>query len=454
MRGNIARTVRWFGRSIGLAALVALAGCLGTMGDSPEVEDEGAGEPEEEVEPPPEEEGEPYVMGEDELPLEEESIDEEAFEQSEADWYQTSTTTTVADLVAARGCSTGPTMPLNAQIAAQMNCIEGGFFERIDDIPNVELGAGAAPYLQAPAAAALRRVAAAKPGSTLSISSSWRSVVQQYVLYNWRGSCGIGVAAAPGGSNHESGLAIDVPLDTTTTFRSALKTNRFRWYCDATNRGRSSGCADRPHHDYIGGGADLRSRSVLAFQQLWNRAHPEDRIAEDGDYGPATAARIRQAPVGGFATGTTCEPEPAPVCGDGACGEAEDCETCAEDCGDCPPVCADGTCEEGETCSSCPADCGACPVACGNGTCESGETCEACPADCGACPEPSGCGPAVHGDNGDPCTEDPETWRCVTSERWDDTISQVCRDGEWITFEIHPRDCDACCGDYSSACRP
>jgi hypothetical protein len=454
VRGNIARSIRRIGHSVGLTALMALAGCLGTMGESPEVEDEGV---EGEVEPPEGEEGEPYVMGEDELPLEEESIDESVFEQGVAEWYQTSTTTTVGDLVSAHGCSTGPTMPLNAQIAEQMNCIEGGYFARIDDIANVDLGAGATPFLQAPAAAALRRAAETRPSSTLSISSSWRSVVQQYVLYSWRGSCGISAAAAPGGSNHESGLAIDVPLDTTTTFRTALKTNRFRWYCDATNGGRSSGCGDRPHHDYIGGGTDLRSRSVLAFQQLWNRAHPEDRIAEDGAYGPATAARIRRAPVGGFATGTTCEPEPTDFCGNGTCGDAESCESCPDDCGACLPVCADGVCEADETCSSCPADCGDCPTVCGNGSCETGETCEACPGDCGACPEPAGCDVDGHGgvgENGDPCAEAPETWRCVTSERWDDTISQVCRGGRWVTFELHPRDCAACCGEYSIACRP
>lgn len=462
MRMNIARSLQWLGGSVGLAALVALAGCLGTMGDTPAVEGDGREAPEgERSTGEGEGEGEPYVMTEGELPLEEESIDEDAFEESTASWYQTSTTTTVGDVVTARGCSTAPTMPLNEQIAAQMNCIEDGFFERIDDIPNVDLGAGATPYLQAPAAAALRRVAAAKPGSTLSVTSSWRSVVQQYVLYSWRGSCGVATAATPGHSNHESGLSIDVPLDTTTTFRSALKTNRFRWYCDATNRGRSSGCGDRPHHDYIGGGADLRSRSVLAFQQLWNRAHPEDRIAEDGDYGPATAARIRRAPVAGFPTGTTCEPEPADVCGDGVCDEAEDCESCAADCGDCPPepVCGDGVCDEAEDCESCVADCGDCPLepVCGDGACDAGETCDACAADCGACPEPTGCGVEGHGgagENGDPCAEAPETWRCVTSARWGDTISQVCRGGEWVTFEIRPRDCDACCGAYSIACRP
>ena len=47
---------------------------------------------------------------------------------------------------------------------------------------------------------------------------------------------------------------------------------------------------------------------VMAFQRLWNRNHPEDIIAEDGDYGPATAARIERSPADGFPRGPTCAP--------------------------------------------------------------------------------------------------------------------------------------------------
>jgi hypothetical protein len=42
---------------------------------------------------------------------------------------------------------------------------------------------------------------------------------------------------------------------------------------------------------------------VHAFQRLWNRNHPSDTIAEDGAYGPMTAARIARSPSGGFAIG-------------------------------------------------------------------------------------------------------------------------------------------------------
>lgn len=56
------------------------------------------------------------------------------------------------------------------------------------------------------------------------------------------------------------------------------------------------------------------------------------------------------------------------------------------------------------------------------------------------------------GENGDPCYEPRNTWRCASSAVWDTYISQVCRDGIWLTYHIDPEDCDACCSDYSEAC--
>ena len=217
---------------------------------------------------------------------------------------------TVDELIQARACSTGPTMGLNAQIAEEINCIRPGMFANISDIPNVRLGAGASPFVQGTAARGLRAAAAANPQATFQINSSWRSVVQQYILKRWEGSCGIRIAATPGRSRHESGLALDVPTSTTDRFHSTLSGNGWTWYCDRTNGGRLSGCGDPPHWDFFNG-TDLRSYSVRAFQRLWNNAHPEDRIAEDGAYGPQTAARIRRAPLGGFTTGTTCAAPPA-----------------------------------------------------------------------------------------------------------------------------------------------
>lgn len=44
----------------------------------------------------------------------------------------------------------------------------------------------------------------------------------------------------------------------------------------------------------------------------------------------------------------------APRCGDGACGAAETCRSCATDCASCGQLCGDGICDSGETC---PGDC-------------------------------------------------------------------------------------------------
>jgi hypothetical protein len=54
--------------------------------------------------------------------------------------------------------------------------------------------------------------------------------------------------------------------------------------------------------------------------------------------------------------------EAGSFCDDGTCNSDEDCETCPEDCGDCPviPYCGDSTCDANEDCSSCPGDCGEC----------------------------------------------------------------------------------------------
>lgn len=52
----------------------------------------------------------------------------------------------------------------------------------------------------------------------------------------------------------------------------------------------------------------------------------------------------------------TCEAIGA-VCGNGLCEEGENCETCAEDCGECQGVCGDGICDASENLDSCYEDC-------------------------------------------------------------------------------------------------
>ena len=51
---------------------------------------------------------------------------------------------------------------------------------------------------------------------------------------------------------------------------------------------------------------DQRENSVLAFQKLWNLNNPNDKIAEDGQYGPNTEKRLQKSPIEGFAKDSTC----------------------------------------------------------------------------------------------------------------------------------------------------
>ena len=211
-------------------------------------------------------------------------------------------------MVARTACSTAGVRPLAEQLLAEVECQRPGTLARIDDIPNVSLGAGALPKLNLGGASALRQ-AVSGGGGTLAISSSTRATAQQYVLRYWydnhRCTDVVAIAAMPGRSNHESGLAIDVPAY--STWRSRLEARSFDWY----------GSGDPVHFDYRGAGAvDIRPLAVKAFQRLWNRNHPEDTIAEDGVWGSASAARMDRSPANGFAVGPQCgapdEPPPTP----------------------------------------------------------------------------------------------------------------------------------------------
>ena len=108
-----------------------------------------------------------------------------------------------------------------------------------------------------------------------------------------------------------------------------------------------------------------------------------------------------------------CGSQPPSSCGDNTCDpNAEDCQSCPQDCGKCQPgqTCGDGFCDiaAGEDCKSCPLDCtnsaGGCGWGCGDGLCDMvvGEDCQSCPKDCGQCQPGQGCGDGKC----DPATED------------------------------------------------
>ncbi len=197
------------------------------------------------------------------------------------------------------GCSTASVKGLSQQIIDEMQCMRPGLFVSVPDRPNLSLEPQVFPYLLAPARDRLVAALDAKPGTTMVVTSMYRTIAQQYLLSSWhdQGRCGIKAAAQPGRSNHETGLAIDISNH--TTWSSGLSSRGFHWL----------GSFDPVHFDYQGTGAvDERGLDVEAFQRLWNRNNPSDTIADDGDWGPATMARMKKSPASGFKTGATCSP--------------------------------------------------------------------------------------------------------------------------------------------------
>jgi hypothetical protein len=200
-------------------------------------------------------------------------------------------------------CTTSAVKGLSTQLVEEIQCLRPGTMKSIEGEPGLVLGAAVFPWLQTKAAEAV--VAAQKErGVPLEINSALRTLPQQYLLYRWykSGRCNIGLAASPGQSNHESGLAIDV--EDNAAWKETLAAHDMKWL----------GASDPVHFDYVGEGrVDLGGLSVLAFQKLWNRNHPEDPIAEDSAYGDDTEKRLALAPVGGFPQGADCSTKPAPV---------------------------------------------------------------------------------------------------------------------------------------------
>lgn len=192
-------------------------------------------------------------------------------------------------------CSTTSVAGLSKQLVDELNCLDPAALTSFSGAKDVSLGGAVFPYLQTPAQATIDAIVSAR-GATLTVNSALRTLPQQYLLYQWyqHGTCGIGIAAAPGKSNHESGLAVDV--DDATGWKPYFEANGWKWF----------GSADPVHFDYTAGGKDIRSSSVLAFQKLWNANNPSDTIAEDGAYGTETEKRLAKSPVGGFAIGPSC----------------------------------------------------------------------------------------------------------------------------------------------------
>jgi hypothetical protein len=218
------------------------------------------------------------------------------------------------------GCSTFIVDGLSQQLIAEQNCIRPNALVSFAGKPGISVGSNVYAYLEPTAAAALEKAAGTL---TLDVTSAFRTVAQQYLLYRWyqAGQCSISLAAVPGNSNHETGTAVD--LSNYSAAVSAMSAQSWQ---------HSYPSSDPVHFDYAGGGTvDLRNESVLAFQRLWNANNPNDKIAEDGAYGATTEAKLVASPATGFATGSTCANPPPPPPADGGSVGSEDGGTASSD---------------------------------------------------------------------------------------------------------------------------
>jgi hypothetical protein len=200
-------------------------------------------------------------------------------------------------------CTTASVDGLSRQIIAQARCIKPNAFVPLPSRPNLVIASQVFPYLELGARDRLLKALDAKPKQKMTINSALRTVAQQYLVWRWSQTkrCGVPLATLPGESNHEIGTALDIAE--AGTWRPALEAQQFKWL----------GASDRVHFDYKGPGAASGSGTdVLAFQKLWNRNHPTDKISEDSRYSPAVEQRLKQSPPDGFELGPSCSKPPAP----------------------------------------------------------------------------------------------------------------------------------------------
>ena len=181
--------------------------------------------------------------------------------------------------------STAVVNGLSQQLIYQLQLMMPDAFVSFDDL-NVDLQDAAFPYVQSPAKQALQR-AIQDRGQTMQVSSAYRTIAQQMLLYNDRFNNSNPVAP-PGASNHQTGLAIDIA-------------DARDWDVYLIQYGWIPLEGDEPHFDYQGSDTiDLRSQSILAFQQLWNQNHPDEMISEDGGFGSQTEDALNRSPAPGF----------------------------------------------------------------------------------------------------------------------------------------------------------
>jgi N-acetylmuramoyl-L-alanine amidase len=182
-----------------------------------------------------------------------------------------------------RSCSTNLLNALDKQLIAEMLDITPGALVNISKMPGLVLADSAAhPYMVPVAAKALQK-AIASGGINMTANSIYRTIAQQMLLFTNQSRCKM-VAAPPGESNHQDGLAIDIE-------------EPYWWEIFLRVAGwKKLGDWDRMHFDYPGAG--IKDLSVRAFQRLCSKNGIS--LTVDGGMGAKTMAALRQTPIEGF----------------------------------------------------------------------------------------------------------------------------------------------------------
>lgn len=186
-------------------------------------------------------------------------------------------------------CTTSGLLVLSNQIADILLADQASKVINISAHVNTS-GASTIPFLQKEAGQALIKAIAEK-GSKPSLVHAIRVLPQQAAVSYWYlhgRMCGIKLAATPGTSPHERGIAIDI--ENHAAWKAVLKRHGWIW----------RGAADPPHFNYHGGhNPDFGIEGIRSFQKLWN-LHNAEKIKEDGVFGPITQKKLGLSPVEGF----------------------------------------------------------------------------------------------------------------------------------------------------------
>jgi len=192
-------------------------------------------------------------------------------------------------------CSTSVVRELDKQIIAQVNLlIPNNALVSFADLNVVAGGDAVWPLLQPSAKAALQR-AINERGQTLVVNSAYRTIAQQFILFNNKIRCNIPRVAPVGKSNHQSGLALDI--EDHEGWKPYLGKYGWQWF----------GSSDDVHFSFGGeGNPNAQSgkiAAIKAFQKLWNLNNPDRILTVDGDVGPMTFGRLGESPREGFSKG-------------------------------------------------------------------------------------------------------------------------------------------------------